>query len=93
MLPISHPARASTKRAKLQKVAETAIAGEGGGEKLGDSAIWQGSVRVTERDVVTGTEVRLHAASQSRDWCPTQGLDSAQQGRIRHATEGFARVH
>jgi hypothetical protein len=29
-----HPARASIKRAKRQKVAETAIAGEGGGEKL-----------------------------------------------------------
>jgi hypothetical protein len=60
----SHPARASTKRAKLQKVAETAIAGEGGGEKLGDSAIWQGSVLVTELDVMTGTEERLHARSK-----------------------------
>jgi hypothetical protein len=34
VLAISHPARASIKRAKLQKVAGTAIAGEGGGEKL-----------------------------------------------------------
>ncbi len=50
--------------AKVQKVAETAIAGEGGGEKSGDSARRQGSVRVTERDVLTGTDERLHAASK-----------------------------
>jgi hypothetical protein len=61
--------RASIKRTKLRKVAETAIAGEGGGEKSGDSARRQGSVRVTERDVLTGKEVRLHAASQLPEWC------------------------
>ena len=61
---ISNRARASTKRAKLEKVAETAIAGEGGGEKSGDSAIWQGSVRVTGIGVVTGTEERLQAESK-----------------------------
>jgi hypothetical protein len=71
VLPISHPARASIKRAKLQKVVETAIAGEGGGEKLQDSARRQGSVRVTELDVVTGTDERLHAASQLPGWCLT----------------------
>jgi hypothetical protein len=92
VLAISHPARASIKRSKLQKVAGTAIAGEGGGEKSGDSAGRQGSVRVTEVDVLTGTEVRLQAASQSRDWCPTQGLDSTQQGRTGRATTA-SRVH
>jgi hypothetical protein len=81
VLAISLPARASSKRAKLQKVAETAIAGEGGGEKAGDSARRQESVQVTEREVVTGTEVRLHATSQSRDWCLTQGW-------IRHRKAG-----
>ncbi len=34
VVAISHPARASIKRGKLEKVAGTAIAGEGGGEKL-----------------------------------------------------------
>jgi hypothetical protein len=34
VVTISHPARASIKRGKLEKVAETAIAGEGDSEKL-----------------------------------------------------------
>ena len=86
VVAISHRARASIKRGKLKKVAGTAIAGEGGGEKSGDSARRQGSVRGTELDVVTGTEVRLHAASQLPGWCLTLGLDSTQQGRIGRAT-------
>ena len=71
MVTISHPARASIKRGKLEKVAGTAIAGEGGGEKSGDSARWQGSVRVTELDVLTGTHERLHVASKVAEWCLT----------------------
>jgi hypothetical protein len=59
VLAISLPARASIERAKLEKVAETAIAGEGGGEKSGDSARWHGSVHATELDVLTDTDERL----------------------------------
>ncbi len=91
VVAISHPARASTKRGKLQQVAGTAIAGEGGGEKSGDSARRQGSVRATGIDVVTGMDERLHAASKP-DWCLMQGGDSAQQGRIGRATTA-SRVH
>jgi hypothetical protein len=54
-------------RSRLHKVAETAISGEGGGAKSGDSARRQGSVRVTERDVLTDTDERLHAASKLPD--------------------------
>ena len=94
VLANAHPARASTKRAKLpsRKVVETAIADEGGGEKSGDSAGRQGSVRATELDVMTGTDEHLHAASNVPDWCLTQGLDSTQQGRIGRATTA-SRVH
>jgi hypothetical protein len=41
-----------------------AIAGEGGGEKSGDSARRQGSVRVTELGVLTGTDEHLLAESK-----------------------------
>jgi hypothetical protein len=71
VLAILHPAQASIKRGKLKKVAETAIAGEGGGEKSGDSARRQGNVRATELDVLTGTDERLHAASKVPEWCLT----------------------
>jgi hypothetical protein len=57
VLAISLLTRASIKRGKRRKVAETTIAGEGGGEKLCDSAIWQGSVRVTELDVSCAWDV------------------------------------
>ena len=87
MFAISYPARASIKRAKLQKVAETAIAGEGGGEKLGDSARRQRSVRVTELDVLTGADEHLHASSKVPEMRLTYGLDSTQQGRIGRATK------
>jgi hypothetical protein len=89
---ISHSARASIKRGKLEKVAGTAIAGEGGGEKSGDSARRQGGVRSTELDVLTGTNERLHAASELPECCLTQGLDSTQQGPIGRATTA-SRVH
>ncbi len=88
------PARACSNRSKLQKVAGTAIAGEGGGEKSEDSARRQGSVRVTERDVLNVTDERLHAATKLPEWCLTLGLDSTQQleGRIGRATTAL-RVH
>ena len=59
--PIPLAARASTKCAKTHKVSETAKAGEGGGEKLWGSAIWQGNARVAEIGVVAGMDERLHA--------------------------------
>jgi hypothetical protein len=54
-------ARASAKGAKLKKVAETMIAGEGSGEKFRDSARRQGSARVFEIDFVTSMEKPLQA--------------------------------
>ncbi len=61
---------------------------------MGDSANRQGCVLVnviaTERGVVTGTEERLDANnfdSQLPEGRLTQGLDSAQQGRVQRAAK------
>jgi hypothetical protein len=75
VLAISLPARASIERAKLEKVAETAIAGEGGGEKSGDSARRHGSVHARAEldvDVLTDTDERLHEPSKLSEWCLTK---------------------
>ena len=42
-----------------------------------DSAIWQGSVRLTERGVLTGTDECLHAVSKVPEGRLTYGLDSS----------------